>query len=924
MNGIARGKIAGGVFDILGRIGGGVGARIWIAAAAVVLAAVAGEPTWAQSGELVPTAISPSESAARAMMQPFLTPEEKKTLRVFHGVWDERDLDTPERVGMAAMETWVGLEAAIEDEAVPAAMRAEMALQRGLAQRAMELVADDVTIRAGRIRAEALAMLNRADEAAAEAERSAGLVDPNNSESAADLVDWVRCREVEWMFRSPPDGEYDRMIGVLGRAGSQVDRLYWPAKRTEGRLLFSKSNREEAVAALHETLALNPRCAEAWYLLGRVALDVFDFESASAAAEAIGRLNAAHPLATLLRTESALVQNDPELARRTLDPLLRRESSKREVLAMDAAVCAVFYDETAVDAAIERFDAVSPGSPMAIYEAGRFLSSQRQYSWAATLLNKAIERRPAWADPWIELGLLEMQAARDTEARTALEKALALDRYNKRAVNSMFLLEELEKFKSIESKHFIIRYQPGVDEVTARLMPDALDAMHEIVASRFHHEPDRKTVIELMPDHQFFSVRITGMPWIHTVAACTGPLIALEVPKDGPPQKHLGPYDWLRVLQHEYTHTITLSQTRNRIPHWLTEAAAVSMEPGPTDYNTCVMLARELKTGGLFTLDTINWGFIRPQRPIDRGLAYAQGHWMVEFMNQRFGEEALVRLMGEYYRGERESKAMEHVLGVSRDDFMNEFLPWAAEQVKSWGLAATPSIDELTDELREKDPVLSVLSRRLKEEWLTAISMALAEQIGAPGDGRTKPLARADWPILKKPPVRIDDETLEEWIGRYPDHPDLAEIKVRRVMNNSPNDPTVAPMLERYATLRPVDPYPHRMLAQLYLAAGRDEEAVPHLEYLDIRADKDDSLTLELARIHRAGGRYEPALEAVTKAVRINPYSAANRELAAAIAVEANRLEIAHEHILALTILEPDRPRHHKRLEAVEKLMGGG
>jgi hypothetical protein len=94
-------------------------------------------------------------------------------------------------------------------------------------------------------------------------------------------------------------------------------------------------------------------------------------------------------------------------------------------------------------------------------------------------------------------------------------------------------------------------------------------------------------VIEVMPDHERFAVRITGMPFVHTIAACTGPVIAMEVPREGPPSKHMGLFDWPRVIQHEYTHTITLGQTRNRIPHWLTEAAAVSMEPAPRSYDTC-------------------------------------------------------------------------------------------------------------------------------------------------------------------------------------------------------------------------------------------------------------------------------------------------------------------------------------------------
>ena len=56
----------------------------------------------------------------------------------------------------------------------------------------------------------------------------------------------------------------------------------------------------------------------------------------------------------------------------------------------------------------------------------------------------------------------------------------------------------------------------------ALMMPATLERIHATVAGRFNFEPPIKTTIELMPDHKRFSVRITGMPHIHTVAACTG------------------------------------------------------------------------------------------------------------------------------------------------------------------------------------------------------------------------------------------------------------------------------------------------------------------------------------------------------------------------------------------------------------------
>ena len=32
-----------------------------------------------------------------------------------------------------------------------------------------------------------------------------------------------------------------------------------------------------------------------------------------------------------------------------------------------------------------------------------------------------------------------------------------------------------------------------------------------------------------MPDEQWFGVRITGLPWIWTIGACTGEIIAMSI-----------------------------------------------------------------------------------------------------------------------------------------------------------------------------------------------------------------------------------------------------------------------------------------------------------------------------------------------------------------------------------------------------------
>jgi Flp pilus assembly protein TadD len=572
-------------------------------------------------------------------------------------------------------------------------------------------------------------------------------------------------------------------------------------------------------------------------------------------------------------------------------------------------VTAQRYDFERLEKQLAEFDAHSPNSPLALFEAGNILSENRQYARAADYLERAAARQPNWPAPHIELGLMEMQSGRDDRARAALTRAFELDPFNVRAKNSLTLVNELATYERVETPHFVIRHKPGVDAVMARDMVEPLEQIHRIVSTAIEHEPAQKTTIDLMPDHQWFGVRISGMPAIHTIAAATGPVIAMEAPRVG--ARNNGEYDWVRVIQHEYTHTITLSRTGNRIPHWFTEASAVFVENAPRDYNTCQLLLRALDTDTLFDLRQINVAFVRPEKPEDRSQAYAQGHWMYQYMVDHWGSSAPLRLMDEYAQGVREAAAMQKVLGVTQEQFMESFTAWAREDVKKWGMLPSPSIDELRLEATIKDPI----NRE-------ALRVAVAQYAGL-GGWKLSTGSRLGHEWYELPLVEANPELVEFWSVTYPEHPDVLELYLsdQLVLTDNKATPELVPLLERYAKARPVDPMPHRLLAQLRLAADLGAQAIPHLEYLDVREQYSPAYAVELAKRYAAAGDWDKAWAKALRATRVAPYDPAHRELAASVAIKRGDFAAAERQIVALTELEPEQPRHKQRLEALRSRM---
>jgi len=707
------------------------------------------------------------------------------------------------------------------------------------------------------------------------------------------------------------------MLQLLARVHQDLDRGYWPALVEESRLLLDKHNAKDGQQAGVDALARNPMCAEAWFLLGAWAVEAMNYERAIGIADRLDALarrlgaddSATSPYADIVRAKAAIRQNDPEAALAVLAPTLARFPHMRPALAIRCAADGLSYDKDVLEKSLAEYDELSPGSPDALYEAGAALAERRQYDIAEDLYRRASARQPNWPEPIIDLGLLFMQVGKDADALETLTRATELDPFNTRAANSLTLMKDVIGFDRIETDHFILKFQPGIDGVMAREMPELLEEMYRVVTGAMKFEPEHKTIIELMPDHASFAVRITGNSDVYTMAASTGPLLAMEAPKIG--KGHLAIYDWQRVVRHEYTHTVTLAKTNNRIPHWFTEAAAVWMERGPRDFTRCKLLAGALASDELFSFSDLSLAFVRPKGPNDRPLAYAQSEWMYEYMVERWGEDAPLRLMEGYAAGKREPQLVQEVLGVSTTQFMEEFKEWARAQVRAWGMGAEPSLESLRiketladDELR--DGVIKALKEFALESGHRAISGAFPAQFE---------------PTL----VSMTPELVEYWFAMYPDHPDVVELMLRVRLSETDGEANdeLAPLLERYAALRPVDPLPHRVLARMYLKTGRGARAIPHLEFLDVREVWADTYAIELAKLYGEAREWDKATAKAERATHISPFDPANREVAARIAIGRKDFETAERHLKALIELEPNQKVHIQRLEALQKMRAG-
>lgn len=884
--------------------------------------------------EIIPWPLSDlSEAVSQLLEADYLNDAERSQLRIRHGAWLESDLTNPALAAAAAVVRGEYSHPSLSDPLANVEDRAEALIRTGKSAQAADLLKDAKSFRASRLRGEALLDLGKTDLAVADfkdaitrALRAVDSIESGKQPAASsdtaltgdELAEALRCALLlsRWQAPDAPEAvSHKTMLALLATARQDLDRLSWKARMVEALLLYEKDKYSEVSKAVAETLELNPKCAEAYFLYGLMTVDTFDFPRGERLAATLDQLAAPAPSihAATIRAYIRLRQNEGEMAFEQLKPALAAFPDAPMLLAYHAASAAVRFDFAQADQLLADFDVKFPNSPYASFVVGKSMSGSRQYEEAARYLAIAAKRAPHWAEPVVELGLSEFQAGRNDAALSALLSATTLDPQNNRAVNSLTLLQELSTYVNIESEHFIVRCKPGVDEVVAREMLEPLEEIFTRVTGDgrggIAHKPQHKTVVELYPNHRWFGVRITGMPQLHTIAAATGPVIAMEAPREGP--GHMGAFDWRRVVQHEYTHTVTLSRTKNRLPHWFTEASAVYLEDAPRDYSTIRLLTMAYETDRVFDLDTINIMFVRPKRATDRSQAYAQGHMMYEYIIERFGDKKPLELMDLYAKGVREQAAFEQTLGVGREAFMEGFKVWMGEKLTGWGMIPTPAHPSIKQ--------LLALDMDQKKE---AVELKPQQDVPVQDAEVLQPekimLGEPNQDELGEP----TGEQLAAWRKAYPGNPFVLELLIKMNQSVSMSNPTdeFLALLAEYAAARPMDPMPHKMLATHYLNSGQGDKAIEHLEYLDIREQSSPGYAVELSRQYAAKGDMQRAMAKASRATQVAPYDATYREYAATLALRAKSYEAAERHLKALAALEPSRPEHQKRLEALSRL----
>ena len=606
---------------------------------------------------------------------------------------------------------------------------------------------------------------------------------------------------------------------VYGEALKQ-DKNFWWAEYQAGRMYLEKYNRADASKSFDRALIINPRAAEVFAAKAEMAYQRFEMKDAEFYAKQALKTNP--NLIEALRVLSAVHLFSGE-TKQALELLAKARSinPRDEATLARIAVCLHAENKDAEYAAvIAEVEKHNPKAGVFYYELAQRFEDRKRYDLAEEHYRTSIKLRPNL--PWAQngLGLLHMRLGKEDEARKTLEVAFEADPFNVRVSNTLKVLDHLDKYDTLKTEHFHLKYDPKTDKVLAQFMAKYLEDIYKELAERFRYKPQGPILIEVFNKHEMFSGRVVALPDLHTIGACTGQMVAMVSPRDK--QKVIAkPFNWVRVLRHEVVHVFNLDQTKFQVPHWFTEGLAVTYEGFAPPPRWHYLLAERVASGELMNLDTILLGFIRPSSPEEWQLAYLQSQLYVEYLTKTHGPDSVGSLLEAYRDGLSTDVALEKVCKVKKAEFEKGYREFLKERVKA---TAVPIVEKTQTFRQLKE------ARAKNPEDVDTVAR-LAERYYSIGD---KTEAR---------------KLVDEATKRKPDHA-LARYVLARLHADDGQSSKAIELLQAAATAKSPDLKAVRLLGKLQFDAKNYDEAAKTYELGRKLEPYESSWLVQLARIY--------------------------------------------------------------------------
>lgn len=582
---------------------------------------------------------------------------------------------------------------------------------------------------------------------------------------------------------------------------------------------FAESDSEKADAAIKEALKWNPNHVPSLLLIADGQIDAERYEEAEATLAQIAKVNPHEPRALAYRAVISHLQNRTDSERFLRQAALKHWASNPEV----------------------------------DYLLGRKLSQKYRFAEGARYQRQALEMNAKYVPAKMQLAQDLLRLGEEEEGWRLAGEALAADGYNVLAYNLVTLQENIVKFRTLEEDGLIVRMDAREAEIYGARVLDLLKRARAALGEKYEVELPQPVIVEMFPRQQDFAIRTFGMPGgAGFLGVCFGTVITAN----SPASQTASPTCWEATLWHEFCHVVTLTKTRNKMPRWLSEGISVYEErlANPTWGQTMTPKYREMILGDDFVpLSKLSGAFLSPASPMHLQFAYYESSLAVEFLVEKYGLDALKRVLID--------------LGV--------------------GMPINESLVRYGGALEQLDAAFAEFARKRATEFAS----------------------EADWspPEL---PRRATSEMLAAWLKEHPQNYAALGRLARQQLNEGKHEQAKS-TLERMKKLYPGDESAggaQVMLAELYRALKDEPAERAALLQLAELSDDDVEMFARLTELTGKAEDWEATRKIGLRWLAVNPLNAAPHRAVASAAEALRDADLAIDSYQALLLLSPYDP----------------
>jgi len=625
----------------------------------------------------------------------------------------------------------------------------------------------------------------------------------------------------------------------------------------QGELLNEKYNYGEAASLFQDALKVNPNSTRA--LLGLATSKQFESNEAQLALIYKALEVNSNCVAALVARASIDVESDNhEAATQQTDRALKVNPNALDAMAVRASMFYLSDRRADFEAEIKRALAINARAGEVFVTLAQFAVNNRRYTDAVAFGRRALELSPNLWSARTQLGVQLMRVGKGEEGRAELERAFKGDPFNYWAKNTLDLLDKIKDYPDTMRGPFLIKSSPTESGPLASYAADLVEEAHKKLTAKYRFTPPAPISVEIFSDHNDFEVRTVGVPGLGALGVCFGQVIAMDSPSARP----TGDFNWGSTLWHEFAHVITLEITDHRIPRWFSEGLSVYEErrarTGWGD-NWSLENLKAIAEGRFVKINDLDAAFIRPKRPDGVPIAYFQASQVCEFVDEKFGFDAILKMLALYKENARTPDVLQRVLKLTPTDFDHSF----------------------NDYIKAKTSA-----------WVEAIGSG---PVHAPGS---------------QPPSK--DALLALLKGKPNDY--FAHLRLGTLLKKEDAEKAIE-HLRRAAELFPYyagQGNPYLLLAEIYESRGQKTEAAATLETFVRYNETDAGALAKLARLKLEVGDRKGAVESLKQSFYIQPFEASLHKLAGGVYLElGNPSEAIREFRVQIALAPPDLAEAH-------------